>query len=89
MRNANGIPFSALSSFTGSYEKKKRKKKKLDKRRDPVDGAAEAGGKSKEKRRNEECIGVCIGLAGIVLYTRTWPLISRILNILWDASGMK
>lgn len=27
MRNANGIPFSALSSFTGSVAKKKKKKK--------------------------------------------------------------
>lgn len=69
MRNANGIPFSALSSFTGSYEKE-RKKKKLDKRRDPVDGAAVAGGKSKEERRNEECIGVCIGLALVLYFIR-------------------
>lgn len=50
---------------------KKKKKGKIRQAAKPGGWAAVARGESKEKRRNEECIGVCIGLGGIVLYTRT------------------
>lgn len=96
MRNANGIPFSALSSFTGS-------RKKIEMRRGERDGGGGGGGGDddggrrggKRELQRARCLysrrrerRVAPWYWG-VLYARTRPLISLILNILWDASGIK